>query len=29
MFDVDTQKCKCGVKSIDDFARGNCSKKKK
>jgi len=29
MFDVDAQKCECGVKSIDDFARGNCSKKKK
>jgi hypothetical protein len=29
MFDVDTQKCKCGVKSIDDFARGNCKKKTK
>jgi hypothetical protein len=29
MFDVDKKSCTCGVKSIDDFARGNCKKKKK
>jgi len=29
MFDVDARSCECGVKSIDDFARGNCAKKKK
>jgi hypothetical protein len=29
VFDVDGRKCECGVKSIDDFARGNCKKKKK
>ena len=29
MFDVDKKSCSCGVKSIDDFARGNCKKKTK
>ena len=28
-FNVDTQSCECGVKSMDDFARGNCVKNSK